>query len=209
MKIQVVIADDHALFRKGMIELLKKFDDIDVVKGVSDGVELMELLKNMISIDVILLDLTMPNMDGVEVLKKLALEYPGCKSIILSMHDDGNYITQCAQLGAYGYLLKNTDEEELIKAIRLVHSGRKYFSPEISERMINFMTSPKAGSNIFSNKESEILSLLSDGLTSKEIAAMLFISARTVETHRANMLAKLEVKNTAELIKKAAEYGYL
>lgn len=209
MNIQLVIADDHALFRKGLAELIKKYDDIDVVREVSDGIELIELLEQEVYINVILLDMTMPRMDGIQVLKKLPQTNSGCKAIVLSMHDDGNYITQCAQLGAFGYLLKNTDEGELIKAIRHVHSGRKYFSPEISERMINFMSSHEIGTNIFSNKESEILAFLSEGLTSKEIASKLYISTRTVETHRANMLAKMEVKNTAELIAKATEFGYL
>ena len=125
------------------------------------------------------------------------------------MYDDGNYIAKCAKSGAYGYLLKNTDEMELAKAIRTVAAGKKYFNQMISEKMINFMSEHHTNIKKLSNKESEILILISKGLTTKEIAVKLFVSSRTVETHRANILKKLEVKNTAALIKKAAEINLI
>ena len=109
------------------------------------------------------------------------------------------------KMGAHGYLLKNTDEAELILAIRSVNTGKKYFSAEISEKMINFMSTQSISENVLSNKETEVLGLISKGLTTKEIATKLFVSSRTIETHRANILKKLEVKNTAELIKKATK----
>lgn len=204
-EIKLIIADDHELFRKGLAELLRKHDDIKIVKSVADGVEFMELVNTQFEADIVLLDITMPNMDGFQVLKELKNSNSNIKPIVISMHNDGNYIAKCAKMGAYGYLLKNTDEAELILAIRSVDSGKKYFSAEISEKMINFMSTQSISENVLSNKETEVLGLISKGLTTKEIAAKLFVSSRTIETHRANILKKLEVKNTAELIKKATK----
>ena len=204
-EIKLIIADDHELFRKGLAELLRKHDDIQIVKSVADGLEFMELVNSQFDADIVLLDITMPNMDGFEVLKQLKASNSDIKPIVISMHNDGNYIAKCAKMGAYGYLLKNTDEAELILAIRSVNNGKKYFSAEISEKMINFMSAQSTSENVLSNKETEVLGLISKGLTTKEIAAKLFVSSRTIETHRANILKKLEVKNTAELIKKATK----
>ena len=208
-EIKLIIADDHELFRNGLAELLRKHDDINIVKSVADGFEFMELVNNQFEADIVLLDITMPNMDGFEVLKELQTSTSTIKPIVISMHSDGNYIAKCAKMGAYGYLLKNTDEAELILAIRRVNKGKKYFSAEISEKMINFMSTQSISENILSNKETEVLGLISKGLTTKEIAAKLFVSSRTIETHRANVLKKLEVKNTAELIKKAAKMNLI
>lgn len=208
-EIKLIIADDHELFRNGLAELLRKHDEIKIVKSVADGFELMELLNSKFEADIVLLDITMPNMDGFEVLKELKALSSDLKPIVISMHNDGNYIAKCAKMGAYGYLLKNTDESELILAIRSVYKGKKYFSAEISEKMINFMSTQSVSENILSNKETEVLKLISKGLTTKEIATKLFVSSRTIETHRANILKKLEVKNTAELIKKAAKINLI
>lgn len=208
-EIKLIIADDHELFRNGLAELLRKHDDIKVVKSVADGLEFMELVNSRFEADIVLLDITMPNMDGFQVLKELKTLNSDIKPIVISMHNDGNYIAKCAKTGAYGYLLKNTDESELILAIRSVYNGKKYFSAEISEKMINFMSTQSISEDVLSNKESEVLGLISKGLTTKEIAAKLFVSSRTIETHRANILKKLEVKNTAELIKKAAKMNLI
>lgn len=204
-EIKLIIADDHELFRNGLAELLRKHDDIKIVKSVGDGIEFMELINSQLEADIVLLDITMPKMDGFQVLKELKTLNSDVKPIVISMHNDGNYIAKCAKMGAFGYLLKNTDEAELILAIRSVYNGKKYFSAEISEKMINFMSTQSISENVLSNKETEVLGLIAKGLTTKEIAEKLFVSSRTIETHRANILKKLEVKNTAELIKKAAK----
>lgn len=208
-EIKLIIADDHELFRNGLAELLRKHDDIKIVKSVGDGIQFMELINTNFEADIVLLDITMPNMDGFQVLKELNNAVSYIKPIVISMHNDGNYIAKCAKMGAYGYLLKNTDESELILAIRSVSNGKKYFSAEISEKMINFMSTQSISEDILSNKETEVLGLISKGLTTKEIANQLFVSSRTIETHRANILKKLEVKNTAELIKKAAKMNLI
>lgn len=207
--IKLVIADDHELFRNGLKELLKKYNDVDIVACVGDGNEFIEVLKNKPDTDIVLLDITMPNMDGFEVLNQIKSLCSTIKPIIISMHDDGNYIAKCAKNGAYGYLLKNTDQDELIKVVRIVNGGKKYFSPKISEKMINFMSEQTLSENLLSKKEKEVLELISKGLTTKDVAAKLFVSTRTIETHRANILKKLEVKNTAELINKATKINLI
>ena len=206
-KIKILIADDHDLFRTGLTALLQKHEDMEVLRGVSNGIELMSLVEQGIKIEIILLDLTMPEMNGFEVLEKLTKSNQKIKIIILSMHDDGNYIAKCARSGAYSYLLKNTDEEELLRAIRSVARDKKYFGAEISEKMVNFMSIQGEDPKRLSKKESEVLKLLAKGLTTKEIASKLYISTRTVETHRAHIIKKLNVKNTAELIRKSSELG--
>jgi two-component system, NarL family, response regulator NreC len=208
-EIKLIIADDHKLFRNGLEELLRKHEDIHIVNSVDDGQEFVALLQNGVDAEIVLLDIAMPNMDGFQVLKELKNHTASIKAIVISMHSDGNYIAKCAKMGAYGYLLKNTDEEELILAIRSVHKGKKYFSAEISEKMINFMATQSISKDILSNKELEVLELISKGLTTNEIATELYVSSRTIETHRANILKKLEVKNTAELIKKATEMSLI
>lgn len=208
-EIKIIIADDHELFRKGLAELLRKYDEIKIVKSVGDGLEFMALINSSLEVDIVLLDITMPTMDGFQVLKELKNLNSTIKPIVISMHNDGNYIAKCAKMGAYGYLLKNTDEAELILAIRSVSNGKKYFSAEISEKMINFMSTQSISGDILSKKETEVLGLIAKGLTTKEIATKLFVSSRTIETHRANILKKLEVKNTAELVKKAAKMNLI
>lgn len=151
----------------------------------------------------------MPNCDGFEVLEKISKINNHIKPIIISMYDEGNYIAKSAKLGAYGYLLKNADEDEVIKSITKAASNTKYFSPKISEKMINFMASNQVSFKKISNKEAEVLGLISKGLTTKQIAAQLFVSTRTIETHRANLLKKLEVSNTAALVQKAIEHKLL
>ncbi|ANW96554.1 LuxR family transcriptional regulator [Wenyingzhuangia fucanilytica] len=202
-KINLIVADDHQLFRDGLTALLNKHDFLNVLATVEDGLELINILKDGMHPDIILLDLSMPNMNGFEVLKTLRKKYKDIKAIAISMHDDGNYIAKCAQHGAYGYLLKNTDEDEVLNAIKQVHDGHKYYNQELSKKMIDSMAEVKSIKKL-TKKESEILELLSKGLTTKEIASKLYVSTRTVETHRSNMLKKLEVKNTVELINKAS-----
>ena len=208
-KIKIVIADDHKLFRKGLNELLKKQEDIEIVQSFANGHELLQYLDKDPKADIVLLDISMPETDGFKVLKALKEKEALIKPIIISMHTDGNYIARCAKDGAYGYLLKNADEQELTLAIRMVHKGKKYFNTEISEKMINFMATQSVSEDILSYKEKEVLALISEGFTNKEIANKLYVSARTIETHRANILKKLEVKNTAELIKKAAKINLI
>ncbi len=208
-KIKIAIVDDHQLFRDGIYSLLSLNEHFAVILSANNGRSFFEQLAKDNLPDVILLDLTMPEMDGFEVLKRLRKDYKTIKTIALSMHDDGNYIMKCARSGAYGYLLKNTDPDELVAAINQVYAGKKYFNKAISDRMINIMAIEGSTTKELSARETEILNLIAKGHTTKEIASQLYISTRTVETHRVNMMKKLSVKNVAELIKKASQLNIL
>lgn len=207
--IKIAIVDDHQLFREGLASMFAKNDSIQVVASFGDGSELLPYLEKDKNIDVLLLDISMPVLGGLEVLKIVKKKYPLIKCIILSMHNDGNYVVQSVRNGALGYLLKNADQEELLQAIETVSLGKKYFNKETTELLLNNMS--KGGETVkkLSTRESEILTLIASGLTTKEIAEKLFVSTRTVETHRVNMMKKLNVKNSAELIRKASELDIL
>lgn len=202
-KIKIAIVDDHKLFREGLHALLSKHEDLDIIINANSGAELLKKLREGYQPEVLLLDLTMPEMSGFEVLEKLRKNYAKIRSIAISMHNDGSYIVQCVRSGAYGYLLKNADEDELLQAINDVYEGKKYFNQVISQMMIDLIAVEGTQPKKLSAKENEILKLIAAGQTTKIIASELFISTRTVETHRANMMKKMDVKNTAELIKKA------
>lgn len=204
-KIKIIIVDDHQLFRDGLAGLLSKHAHFELLASLPDGESLMQFLADQEEPDIILLDLSMPGLGGFEVLKKLKKHYKEIKSIIISMHEDGNYIVKCAKAGAYGYLLKNADEEELINAIHKVYRGERYYNDDISSRMFQNLSLQYSIPEKLTKREIEVLHHLSEGLTTKAIAEKMFISSRTVETHRANMLKKLDVKNTAELIKRATQ----
>lgn len=201
--IKIIIADDHQLFRNGIISLLSRRDDMEVVGEAANGKELMALLENKAT-HVVLLDISMPDSNGLELIKDIRSKYPDTHIVMLTMHAEGQYVVKAVRNGAFGYLLKNVDEQELITAIQQVALGKKYYNAEISELMISNMSIEGETLKQLSDRELEILDLVSNGKTTKEIADQLFVSTRTVETHRVNMMKKLNVQNTAELIKKAA-----
>jgi DNA-binding NarL/FixJ family response regulator len=207
--IKVAIVDDHNLFREGLYSLLSSNESLELIINVGNGQEFFEKLNQGLTPDIVLLDLTMPEMDGFEVLKLLQKQFPKVKSIALSMHDDGNYVVKCLKSGAMGYLLKNTDEQELFRAIEMVYRGEKYYNQEITNTIINTMSESGPKTQKLSPKEEEILALIAEGKTTKQIAYQLFISTRTVETHRVNIMKKLNAKNTAEMIKIAAKLDLL
>ena len=201
--INIIIADDHQLFRDGIKALISTEEDFHVMKSVGSGKELMEALQEGALPDIVLLDLSMPLMDGFEVLRKVKGRFDGVRFIVISMHDDGLYVSKCVRSGAHGYLLKNTDNEELFMALRSVYAGEKYFNDEIKELMIQNLALEGNNFQPLSDRETEVLKYVAQGKTTKEIASMLFVSVRTIETHRVNMMKKMEVQNTAELIRKA------
>lgn len=203
--IKIVIADDHKLFREGLKSLLAKEENFEVIGEATNGRELLDLLPE-IRPDVVLIDLSMPEVSGLEVLQEAKTRLPHIKFIVLTMYDDGQYVAKSVRNGAFGYLLKNADEEELKTAVRqVVLQGKKYFNPHISELLINSMAIQQPRAQNLSEREQEVLYLVAQGKTTKDIAHELFVSTRTIETHRANIMKKLEVHNTAELIKKAME----
>jgi two-component system, NarL family, response regulator NreC len=202
--IKIMVVDDHQLFRDGLLALLSKDEDIHIIGTASSSEELLEALKTKHP-HVVLMDISMKEMDGLEAIRLAKDAYPDVKFIVLTMHAEGQYVVKAVRNGAYGYLLKNADEHELLEAIHAVFSGKKYFNEEISQLMIGNMAMEGEPHKKLSSRETEVLKLVSEGKTTKEIADQLFVSTRTVETHRVNMMKKLKVQNTAELIKKAAQ----
>lgn len=205
MKIKVAIADDHALFRKGLISLMHDFDDLEIVFEAEDGKDLMGKLKQAAP-DVILMDLEMPHMDGIEATKKIIKEYPDVKIIILSMHDEEKYIIHLIEAGASGYLLKSAPPEEVEGAIKSVVDKGHFLNDHTSKVMMDHLKfkhqSPKnvkLGVDI-SKREKDVLQLICHEMTTPEIADHLCISTRTVEWHRQNLLDKTGAKNTAGLV---------
>lgn len=210
--ITILLADDHDVVRKGMKMLLEDEEEVKVIGEASDGLDAIEKV-GILMPNVVILDLTMPKMNGIEAAKVISEEYPAVKILIFSMHNNREYIVNSVENGASGYLLKDTGKEELMRAIKVVSEGRKYFPPEISEVIIDELLAKTAVDSqedknrpIFQKitpKEKQILGMIVQGLNSREIADKLFLSIRTVDNHRANMMKKTKAKNTADLVKMA------
>lgn len=207
-KIRIIVVDDHQLFREGIISLLSKNEDLEVVGEASSAEDLYGLLAST-NPHIILIDITMPGINGLEAIEDCRSKFPDVRFIVLTMHAEGQYVVKAVRNGAFGYLIKNADENELIQAIKNVANGKKHFNSEISQLMIGNMAIEGESHKKLSDREMEVLTLVSEGQTTKEIAEQLFVSARTVETHRVNMMKKLKVQNTAELIKKAAHLNLI
>ncbi len=208
--ITILLADDHDVVRRGMKMLLEDEESVKVIGEASDGLDAIEKVKVLMP-NVVILDLTMPKMSGIEAAKVISAEYPNVKILIFSMHHNREYIVSSVENGANGYLLKDTSKEELMRAIKVVSEGRKYFPPEISEVIIDDLLAKTSGNQeetrpIFEKitpKEKQILGMIVQGYNSREMAEKLFLSIRTVDNHRANMMKKVKAKNTADLVKMA------
>ena len=210
--IRVILADDHVIVRDGIRALLESETDIEVVGEASNGREALEMAKDLTP-DVIIMDIRMPEMNGIEATQLLPQQSPNTRSLILTMHDMEEYVLRSIDSGAYGYLLKDTSKDEFIKAIHAIYKGERYYSSYISNVLVNNYINnrnnpqPAGQENKFelTKREIQILRYVVDGRSNKEIAEQLEKSVRTVETHRFNIMKKLQVKNIAELIKVAKE----
>ncbi|MDR6843438.1 response regulator transcription factor [Flavobacterium granuli] len=216
-KIRVILADDHVFVRDGIKSLLENEANITVVGEATDGLEALSLIDSF-QPDLLILDIRMPNMTGIEVVEQLRSKNNLVKIVMLSMHESEEYVLKSIQAGADGYLLKGSSKEEFLKALHTVANGGKYFSGDISSILINQLTNPTLSSEpkqslgedqIITKREKEILKLLLTGKGNKEIAEALDISKRTAEVHRFNLMKKLKVKNLMELSNKASEYSLL
>ncbi|MDI9342673.1 MAG: response regulator transcription factor [Sediminibacterium sp.] len=207
--IRILIADDHQMFIDGLTSLLVKEKDVEVTGFANTGEEVLKAVENRRP-DVVLLDINMPGLNGIQTTAALKKKYPDIKILILTMYKTRAFINGLVRTGASGYILKNTGNAELLEAIRTVHAGGTFYSKAVAETLterVNRYTETEDVS--LSKREIEIIKELSKGLTTKEVAEKLFISFYTVETHRKNMLAKLQLTNTAELILYAAQSGLL
>lgn len=216
--ISIVLADDHSLVRDGIRSLLEEEKDLVVVAEVANGEEAIAIVEEK-KPDLLIIDIRMPIMNGIDAVYALNKKGTSTKTIILSMHDSEEYILKSVNAGANGYLLKDTGKVEFIKAIRTVYQGGKYFSGDISNVLVNNLLHGNKSiseasktiktSNPFdlTSKELQVLELVLTGLTNKQISEKLENSKRTVETHRFNLMRKMEVKNLIDLSKKAQQYN--
>jgi DNA-binding NarL/FixJ family response regulator len=208
-KIKLLLADDHPLIREGFKALLGQSDRFEVVGEAENGEALIQLA-NTLTPDIILTDITMPIANGLSAIQKISKEHPSMKFIILTMHEEREYIMNAIKIGAQGYLLKNIERTDLEKAIVTVYEGGKYFSPMVSNILAESVVRAEQNEIAeISPREKEVLILVSKGYSTKQIADQLDISIRTVESHRVNMIKKLKASNTAELVKKAMELKIL
>ena len=215
--IRVVLADDHVFVRDGIKSLLENEANIEVVGEATDGLEALKSVE-INQPDLLILDIRMPNLTGIEVVEKLRSQNNLVKIVMLSMHESEEYVLKSIKAGADGYLLKGSSKEEFLKALNTVSEGGKYFSGDISSILIGQLTHPTTFSEtkqlisdemMITKREKEILTLLLSGKGNKEIAEALDISKRTAEVHRFNLMKKLKVKNLMELSNKANEFSLL
>jgi DNA-binding NarL/FixJ family response regulator len=213
--INILIADDHTMFVDGMESILKSEADLFVTGRSYDGPAVIEFLKTN-KVDIVLLDVNLPGMDGIAVCKEISLHYKDIKVLAISMFNEESFVSEILNNGAKGYILKNTGREELLKAIRTVGNGESYFSKEVTETIMKgLMNQRKASAKTasffpkLSRREKEVLKLIAQEFTTQEIADSLFISLKTVESHRSSLLSKLNARNSVGLVRIAIENNLL
>jgi DNA-binding NarL/FixJ family response regulator len=207
MSIKILLADDHRVFIEGMRSLLKEVNGFEVVGEAENGKILVEKALAL-KPDVVLTDVQMPEMDGIEATRLIKKQWPEVKIIVLTMLNESMFIKKMLEAGASGYLIKTVDKDELINAIKKVATGEKYFAADVTSKLMNDFSAKPSTSTLDSltKREKEILVLIAQGLTDKEIAEKVFLSALTVTTHRKNILSKLGLKNKVELTRFAMEH---
>jgi two-component system response regulator NreC len=211
MSIRVLLADDHKIVRQGLHALLEKQPDIEVVAESENGRNAVRLAAEMAP-DVVIMDISMPDLNGVEAAKQILDKSPDIKIVALSIHSDALFVTEMLKSGAAGYLLKDCAFEELVRAIRTVLDNKTYLSPSISGVVVDdyihrLTKSDFTGKEAISDREREVLQLMSEGNSTKQIAQKLHISVKTVETHRRQIMNKLDIHTIAELTKYAIRKG--
>jgi DNA-binding NarL/FixJ family response regulator len=208
---RIVLADDHKMFRQGVKMIIDETDDLEVIGEANDGLELLELLKGL-SPRMVIMDISMPKMRGVEATREIKSIDPGIKILILTMHRNKELLYHCFSAGAEGYLLKEDTDTELFSAIEAIRKGRSYVSPILSLDLADDLTRIYSGRQHplerLTLREREVLTLISEGKTRKEIAESLYISVHTVGHHRGNIMRKLNMRKTADLVKYAVRKGY-
>ncbi len=202
--IKLIIADDHPLIIEGMRAALQKDEDIMLLAEVQNGIELIKKMESELP-DVVIMDINMPDMDGIEATQKVHKNFPSVKVIAFSQYDDKHFITRMLRAGAKGYLLKSTPVKELIKAVKLVHDGSVYLGKGLPDLYTHEKKSKSNFDVMLTEREIEILKLICEEKNTREIADELFISLHTVETHRANLMQKTDSRNLVGLVKWAFE----
>jgi two-component system response regulator NreC len=212
MKISIVVADDHQIVRQGLRTLLAAEPDMEVVAEADNGRQTLQLVKDL-SPQVVIMDISMPDLNGIEATRQLLAEFPGIKVIALSMHSDSLFVFNMLKAGASGYLLKDCALEQLVTAIRTVMAQRTYLSPGISDILIKDfvqggpLTQGSSPFSLLTTREREVLQLMAEGKSTSQIASSLFVSVKTVETHRKQLMGKLGIYSVAGLTKYAVREG--
>lgn len=211
MSIRILLADDHQIMREGLRSMLEKESDFEVVGEAQDGRATVKLAINLAP-DVVVMDIGMPNLNGIEAARQIIADNPDVKVIALSTYSNQSYVLAMLEVGAVGYVLKSAATDELVKAIRAARRNEKYLSPKITRAVVDsyvgrhFPTEASAHS-LLTAREREVLQLIAEGKTSKQIASLLYLSVKTVETHRHQMMQKLDLHNVAGLTKYAVREG--
>lgn len=205
--IKILIADDHKMFLDGLRSFLQNHKHIEIAGEALDGNQVLEILKET-SVDVAVLDVEMPGMDGIETTRWIRKNLPETKVLILTMYKDKSFILRLMEAGASGYILKNKSKEELIDAIEAVYNGEAHFGPEVLNTIANAPRKNKLLAEL-TRREEEILCLIAEGYTSKEIAQKIYISVATVNTHRRNLFQKIDANNDNQLVRFAIRHGYI
>jgi DNA-binding NarL/FixJ family response regulator len=208
MTIRILIADDHAVVAEGLKHLVEAQSDLEVVATVGDGREAVRVAKET-GPDVVLMDLSMPELNGADATRAIVDERPECKVIVLSMYAEREYVRRALKAGATGYVVKRSAAKELVEAIRAVHSGQRYLSPRVADVVIDDYAADGKADLLekLSTREREVLQLLAEGRTGSEIAQRLALSQKTVETYRARLVEKLGIRDVAGLVKFAIQRG--
>lgn len=211
MATKILIADDHSMFADGIESILNREDDIEVVGKCYDGISIMPFLKKN-EVDIILLDVNLPEKNGIEVCKEVIATFPDMNILAISMFNQESYVSEILKFGAKGYILKNTGQEELMQAIHTIESGKTFFSKDVTATIMRgLMNDRKSSSKTegfipkITRREKEVLKLIVQEFTTQEIGEKLFISLKTVESHRSSLLAKVNARNTAGLVRIAIE----
>jgi two-component system response regulator NreC len=203
--LRIVLGDDHGIVRRGMRALLEAESDLEVVGEGGDGHEVLRLCDDL-KPDVLVVDIAMPKLNGIDVADRAVKHNPALKVLFLSMYADESYVLRALSAGARGYLLKDDTEQELVPALRTVHQGRPFFSPSISAMLLTDYVRHlqqrglEDSYRLLTDREKEVLQLLAEGRTNKEVAALLDLGVSTIETHRSNLMQKLGLHNTAEIV---------
>ena len=211
---KILLADDHKVLRSGLRRILEEQTDLEVVGEAADGREAVELA-GQLHPDIVVMDIGMPKMNGMEATRQIMQRNPKLNVLILSMYSDENYVVQTLRAGARGYLLKDSAEDELIYAVRTVNSGVPYFSPRIARMLVGDSMQRLRNEcvddtyELLTPREREVLQLIAEGKSNKEVAAALFVSPTTIETHRARIMDKLDLHSTAEIVLYAVRKGII
>jgi two-component system response regulator NreC len=211
--VRVLLAEDHTIVRKGLHSLLEGEADIEVVGEAEEGREAIRMTQQLLP-DVVLMDISMPGLNGLEATRQIKKALPGVNVLILTRHDNEEYVLQILRAGASGYVVKRAAPTELLLAIRAAHRGEFFLSPSVSREVIEEYVQQAAGTakdrwESLTDREREVLQLIAEGHTSREIAELLTISEQTVRTHRANLMDKLDIHSTAELTQYAIRKGMI